>query len=278
MNAANLIRFDEQSVPGASLDDLEPALWQRFRTEQTHDERDDLLIKLGMARSDDDGITHPTVAGVLLAAVDPRRWLPNAFIQAVAYRGTEVVSDMAPRYYQLDLADLTGPLDHQALEAVRFVRRNMRVRAYKDGMGRVDVPQFDLKAVFEAVVNAVAHRDYSIYGSKIRLRLFSDRLELYSPGAIPNTMTVESLPYRQVARNEAVTSLLAKCPIPDDADWLQTSRRTLMDRRGEGVRVILERSEHLAKRRPEYRLLDDAELLLVIYAAGDDDMPAAASA
>lgn len=64
-------------------------------------------------------------------------------------------------------------------------------------------------------MNAVAHRDYSIHGAKIRLRLLADRLEPYSPGAIPNTMTVDSLPYRQAVRNEAITSLLAKCQVPD---------------------------------------------------------------
>jgi predicted HTH transcriptional regulator len=48
--------------------------------------------------------------------------------------------------------------------------------------------------VFEAITNAVAHRDYSIPGSKVRLRLFDDRLEIFSPGMLPNTMTTESLP------------------------------------------------------------------------------------
>ena len=123
-------------------------------------------------------------------------------------------------------------------------------------------------AVFEAVVNAVAHRDYAVFDSKIRLRLFADRLELYSPGAIANTMTVESLVYRQACRNETITSLLARCPVPDDAQWLDMNRRTFMEKRGEGVRIILEQSERLSGRLPEYRLIDDAELLLTIYAAG----------
>lgn len=125
-----------------------------------------------------------------------------------------------------------------------------------------------MTAVFEAVVNAVAHRDYSIFDSKVRLKLFADRLELYSPGAIANTMTVESLVYRQACRNETITSLLAKCPVPDDAEWLDMSRRTFMEKRGEGVRIVLENSERLSGRLPDYRLIDDAELLLTIYAAG----------
>ena len=73
------------------------------------------------------------------------------------------------------------------------------------------------------MVNAVAHRDYSMQDAKIRLRLFADRLEIYSPGTIPNTITVDSLAYRQAARNETITSLLAKCGVPDE-EGLQTGR------------------------------------------------------
>lgn len=263
---ARIIRFDEQVVPKATLDDLSPELWQRFATARTTDDREALLSKLGMARSDDDNVLRPTVAGVLMATHDPTGWLPNAYIQAVSYKGNEIRTEVERGPYQLDAADISGPLDIQVIEACRFVARNMRVAASKE-QGRVDRPQFDLTAVFEAIVNAVAHRDYSIHGSKIRLRVFEDRLELYSPGAIPNTMTVDSLPYRQSARNEAISSLLAKCPIPTDTPWLDTDRGTMMDKRGEGVRIILDNSERLSGKTPEYRLIDESELLLTIHAA-----------
>lgn len=263
---ARLIRFDEQTVPAASIQDLDPDLWARFRTSRSAGDPEDLLGKLGMVAPDADGAVRPTVAGVLIAARDPRRWLSNAFIQAVAYRGTSTVPDSTSDAYQLDAKDIAGPVDEQVIEGCRFVFRNMRVAATKN-LGRRDVPQFDMTAVFEALVNAVAHRDYAIHGSKIRLRIFTDRLELYSPGAIVNTMTVESLPYRQSARNETLTSLLAKVPVPLDLEWLTTDRRTLMDKRGEGVRIILENSERLSGRCPEYRLLDDTELMLTIFGA-----------
>jgi predicted HTH transcriptional regulator len=261
-----LLRFDEQVVANAALSDFVPVLWQRFRTRRTRDRREDLLAKLGLARRDDDGTWRPTVCGVLVATRDPRRWLPNAFIQAVAYRGTSSVPQGPCDVYQLDAKDITGPVDEQVVEACRFVYRNMKIRAVKN-IGRRDIPQFDMAAILEAMVNAVAHRDYSVHGSKIRLRLYEDRLELYSPGGLANTLDIESLPYRQAARNETLCSLLARCPVPD-LDWLQTDRLTFMDRRGEGVRIILENSEDLARRRPEYRLFDEAELRLTIFAAG----------
>lgn len=258
------VRFDEQPVPGAVLDNLQPELWQRFGTARSKDSREVLLDKLAMARLDVDGVIRPTIAGVLMASSDPRRWLPNAYIQAVAYRGT-TVRPQGDDLYQIDAQDITGPLDQQVLAACHFVKKNMRVAASKQ-TGRRDFPQFDLTAVFEAMVNAVAHRDYSIYGAKIRLRMFADRLELYSPGAIPNTMTVDSLPYRQAARNEAITSLLAKCSVTEQ-DRSITDRGAMMDKRGEGVQIILDLSERLSGVRPSYRLIDESELLLVIPGA-----------
>ncbi len=266
-----LVRFDEQIVPDATLDDLSREVWSRFRTARTGEDRNDVLAKLHLARRDESGSLRPTVAGVLMASADPRRWLPNAYVQAVAYRGTTIrTGTLDP--YQLDAADVTGPLDAQIAGACRFVARNMKVAAFKD-QGRVDRPQFDMAAVFEAVVNAVAHRDYSIHGSKVRLRLFRDRLELYSPGAIPNTMGLQDLPHLQATRNEVVTSLLAKCSVPSNVPWLETPRRTMMDRRGEGVPLILDNSIRLSGREPEYRLIGDAELLLTIYAPADPEEP-----
>ena len=262
---ARIIRFDEQPVPDATLDDLDAALWQRFASQRVQDSREVLLDKLAMARRDADGTLRPTIAGVLMASNNPRRWLPNAYIQAVAYRGTDI-APQGDTLYQIDAQDITGALDAQVLTACHFVRKNMKTAASKS-QGRRDLPQYDMTAVFEALVNAVAHRDYSIYGAKIRLRMFADRLELYSPGAIPNTMTVESLPYRQAARNEAITSLLAKCSVPE-SDKTITGRSAMMDKRGEGVQIILDESERLSGKQPIYRLVDDSELLLVIPAAG----------
>jgi ATP-dependent DNA helicase RecG len=261
---SRMIRFDEEIVASAEMRDFEESLYHRFRTDRTVGDDESLLQKLGMARRDGDRL-RPTVAGVLLATAAPERFLSNAYVQCVAYRGDTIETGGADAY-QIDASDVTGPIDQQVMDACRFVVRNMRTAATK-AIGRTDLPQYDLTAVFEALVNAIAHRDYSMYGSKVRLRMFSDRLEIYSPGALPNTMDVSSLPYRQSARNETITSLLAKCEVPRDAEWLNTSRSTMMDRRGEGVSLILQRSEQLSGRVPEYLAIDDAELRLTIFAA-----------
>lgn len=260
---SRLLRYDEQVVPGTTVADLDAVLFNRFRTDLSQDPLPVLAQKLAMAAVDAEGVARLTVAGVLLGTAAPERWLPQAYIQAVAYRGIRIEAGVA---YQLDARDIAGPLDRQVLEGCRFVARNMRTEASKD-LGRSDTPQYDMAAVFEALVNAVAHRDYSVYGSKIRLRMFDDRIELFSPGALPNTMTVESLALRQASRNETITSLLAKCPIEGGPGALVTTRKTMMDRRGEGVPLILRRSEELSGRRPVYITPDESELVLTIFAA-----------
>ena len=262
---ARLIRFDETPVPKAVLSHLDEALWRRFATARSLDTPEQLLSKLAMASQDDAGTWRPTVAGVLLACREPRQFLSSAFIQAVAYQG-KAITPQSDSAYQRDARDIAGPLDQQIFEACAFVRKNMRVAARKGPVGgREDIPQFDMLAVFEAVTNAVAHRDYSMAGSKVRLRLFDDRLELYTPGLLVNTMTPESLPYRQASRNEAITSLLARCSVQQDD--LKGHRTHIMDKRGEGVPIILLQSEVLSGKAPKYRLVDESELLLTIYAA-----------
>ncbi len=245
--------------------DLDETLWRRFATPHSDDAPELFLSKLGMATQDEEGVWRPTVAGLLMACRNPEEFMSTAFIQAVAYRGTSVASPgVSP--YQLDARDLTGSLDEQIMDACHFVRKNMRMAARKSGMGgRQDLPQYDMAAVFEAVTNAVAHRDYSVTGSKVRLRVFADRLELHAPGMLANGMTTESLPFRQAARNETVASLLARCRI--EREDLIDHRTHIMDKRGEGVPLILSRSEALSGRLPEYRLIGEMELMLTIWAA-----------
>ncbi|MDR1901317.1 MAG: putative DNA binding domain-containing protein [Treponema sp.] len=253
-----LIRFDEQIVHTADINALNKDLWERFKTPLSPPSDEEFLVKLKLIAPDEDGILHPTISGLLMASDNPETFIPNAFIQAVCYDG------LGQDAYQLDFQDITGPLDLQIKNACRFVRGNMKTAAIKDP-GRIEFPQYSMNAVFEAVANAVAHRDYSVYGSKIRLQMFQDRLELYSPGAIPNTMTIESLPLRQSARNELLTSLLARCRMNVDAEG--SRRAYIMDKRGEGVPIIVVESEKLSGKRPEYLLIDDAELRLTIFAS-----------
>lgn len=247
-----LIRFDETIVPGTELSDLQYALAKKFTSDGPSEDR---LRKLRIV-ANDEGTDRLTLAGVLLCTVEPQRWLQHAYIQCASYVGERSDVD-----YPTDTCDIGGPLDQQVADALHFVRRNMLIRAGKT-TARSQSPQFSERAVFEALVNAVAHRDYSIPGATIRLHMFEDRLELYVPGALVNTLTTDSLHLRQSSRNELIVSLLARCPAPNDL-----GRTLMMDRRGDGVPIVRNESLRLCGRLPEYSLIDESELRLVMWAS-----------
>ncbi len=102
--------------------------------------------------------------------------------------------------------------------------------------------------------------------------MFDDRLEIYSPGALPNTVTIDSMALRQATRNELMTSLLAETPVAETVG--EVGRSFYMEKRGNGVPIILRESERLSGKKPVYRLIDDSELLLTIYAAGAERVDA----
>ena len=256
---ARIIAFDEQFVPNTSQDTLKRDLYQRFITEgATTDDMEDLLLKRHLLVKEGQQ-NRASVAGILMCHDKPDDYLYNSFIQAVYYRGKERDAN-----YQIDAKDFKGPLDQQIIDTMRFVYRYNAVAARKD-IGRIDFPEYSMRAVFEAVVNAVVHRDYSKTSSKIRLFMFSDRLELYSPGALANTVTVDNLRYSQATRNELLARLLSEIALDDDMGK-QVIRRHFLERRGEGVGIIFSESETLSGKTPVYELFDE-ELRLTIFAA-----------
>ena len=126
---------DTRTVAGTGVNTLQADLWERYASSRRDEPPATTLAKLKFIKSQQ-GTQNATVAGVLLATDDPRDWLPNAYIQAVCYAGDRMDGDQ-----QIDAQDITGPLDEQIRQAVRFVARNRRVAARKLP-ARQEVPQF----------------------------------------------------------------------------------------------------------------------------------------
>jgi predicted HTH transcriptional regulator len=165
---------------------------------------------------------------------------------------------------QIDAKDFKGPLDQQIVDAFKFVQRYNHISA-RGQIDQTDQPQYSMSAIFEAIVNAVIHRDYSKYESTIRLFMFADRLELYSPGALVNDLTVADLPRKQATRNDRLAHLLSEITLNDDIRE-QVVRRDFLGSRGDGVDIILSESERLSGKTPVYELFGE-ELHLTIFAA-----------
>ena len=133
-----------------------------------------------------------------------------------------------------------------------------------------------MRAVFEALVKQLAW-SFRMFlreitqayptttASKIRLFMFADRLELISPGALANTLTVERLRYGQATRNELLARLLSELTVEENVSR-QVARRYFLERRGEGVGIILDESTALSGKAPAYEQIDES-LHLTIFAA-----------
>ncbi len=141
-----------------------------------------------------------TVAGLLLFGSNPNRFLPQAGIDAVAYPGREKAYEARER------GSLRGPMvplsgvDGAVLDAglvekaVEFVRRNTEVAAtLEGGAQRRQRWEYPEEVVREAIVNALVHRDYLLSGTDIELSIYEDRLEIVSPGRLPNGITPERM-------------------------------------------------------------------------------------
>ena len=250
---------DSQVVRNTGVNTLRPELWRRYASSRASDSDEIALTKLKFVKDDRRGTVRATVGGVLLGTDDPRQWLPNAYIQAVCYDGNRPDGNR-----QLDAQDIGGPLDQQIRDAMRFVVRNRRIAA-RQQPARSDVPQFSERAVFEAVVNAVVHRDYAVSGSKIRLFMFDDRMEIHSPGGLSNSMRVDDLRTSQFTRNELLASRLGQCPVGEVPG--AGGREYFIQRRGEGIPVIEDETFSLAGRKPVFELIGERELKLSLPAA-----------
>ncbi len=257
--------FDKQPVPGTGFGSLDESLWKPLLSIEGAGTPELALEKMGLLTNDENGTTRATVAGVLLCTHSPEEWLPNACISATCYRGEDRASG------QIDAQIITGPLNRQISEAVTFAVRNMRVGADKSP-ARTDLPQYSEKAIFEAIVNAIVHRDYSIQGSKIRLSMFEDRIEIISPGGLPNNLTIDSMDVRQSTRNEALASMFGRMSVGDIHG--SGERQFFMERRGDGVPIIKRETEALSGELPTYQLIDDSDLILTIPSADTKFTPA----
>jgi len=141
-----------------------------------------------------------TMAGLLLFGKNPNRFLPQAGIDATAFTGTD--KDYAAR----ERASIRGPitplftesgdlLENGLIEqAVDFVRRNTNVTAtLADGARRKERFDYPDEPIRECIVNALVHRDYLLFGTAIELSIYSNRLEVISPGRLPNGITPERM-------------------------------------------------------------------------------------
>ncbi len=201
--------FEALPAPDATLDDLDMEAVARYMGPEgkqqegfTSDDLNMALLTRGCLMRQGDGALVPTYAGILLFGRRPEQFVHSAEIIAVRYAGP----DMGDEFVR---EDIRGPLSEQIRRAEAFVAANMRRGMRIAGLAREERTEYPLPVVREAIVNAVAHRDYSIRGDSIRVLMFSDRMEVYSPGRLPGHVTLDNLVSERFSRNEAIVQVLS---------------------------------------------------------------------
>lgn len=210
-NAFGYIVTEERTISAATVDDIDIAAFgtylERLGLELDAEPRieleDDLRARGALASLG--GAQHGTVYGVLAFGRRPQAYpqTQNFFVQCVAYAGEARAAPV------VEVADAKGRLDEQVDRALGWLAGQARREVY-EGADRIDVPLVPAAAAREIVVNAVAHRNYAIVGSKILIERFADRVEFTSPGRLPNGLTPESVRRggNPRARNQSMTNYL----------------------------------------------------------------------
>lgn len=202
---------EDEVVPGASIDDLDRRSLLAYvdaRTPGRKAQLASLLRDLGWA----DHAGRPRLAALLVFGKQPQRDNRRFGIEVLRFEGA-----LSGKPVLRDRLELRGPLPKLVEQADRTIYEEMRRDAVVRGLVREEVPEYPPVAIREALLNAVAHRDYSLRGSAIQARIYDDALELESPGTLPAYVTVETLRESQYSRNERVMDALQRLGLVEEA-------------------------------------------------------------
>ena len=219
-------------------DDAMEALIRRVRRRRPtfqHFTDEQILQMLGVFHPEHEGAPpFPTLAGALALGRYPQEALPQVNITFVAFP----TLDGTPRTDGLRFLDnesIDGPIPLMLDQALRAIRRNMKVRARITGLLREDVPEYPDEALREVIANAMLHRDYSpmARGTQVRIELYPDRLEITSPGGLFGGVTESELMSEPVSssRNAHLAKLLEDVEVPGTG-------RTVCENRGSGLIAV----------------------------------------
>lgn len=211
----NRTRDDIRVVEGASLKLINKERMNQY-LEAVRNERKNLydnvseseiLEFMGIAK--DNALT---LAGLMTFSMYPQAYFPQLCITAVSLPGTEQgeIGDDGERF--IDNKRITGAISDMLEEAVEFVRTNSRTKTIIDDNGhRVDKPEYPIKAVREAILNALVHRDYSVHTENvpIRIEMYRDRMEIINSGGLYGKISIDALgKVRPETRNAALANML----------------------------------------------------------------------
>ena len=226
--------FEDEVVPDASLEDIDDSLVQEFKNRFDISDRSTEEI-LKARRFLVNG--KLTKAAILLFGKYPSAFFPQARVRFQRFDGTDMGT--GSHFNVIKEVTFDEALPILIVKVRDFIRTQLREFQYLDDNGQFQIlPEYPEFAWFEGVVNAVTHRDYSIYGDHIRVLMFDDRLEIHSPGKLPNIVTVENIKHERFSRNPRIARTLT------EFGWVREMN--------EGVKRIYSEMESAFLHEPKY--------------------------
>lgn len=173
-----------------------------------------ILNSLGLAENE-----HINNAGVLFFANSPRRFILQCEMMLIALKGVD-------KLHVYDRINVQDDLLTQFNSAMVFLGKHLNVRSEIIGVNRIDTYEIPLEALREAVINAIIHRDYSVYGTSLMVEVYSDRVVIQNPGKLPDGMDIKSLMHTSVRRNEVIADMFGRA---DKAERMGSGIKRIMD-------------------------------------------------
>lgn len=245
LKAHGATRWEYEPCPHATLDDINTDALERYlayraeesRARQRYSSSAELLLGLHAAvRAPQSGDIRPTNAGMLMFGYDPQLHLPQSEVVCIKYADTQGI-----RTY-VDRKNFSGRLPELIDKAAHFIKQYMRVGGTIRGFRREDEPEYPYEALREAIVNAVVHRDYHRIGETVRVFMYSDRVEVRSPGGLLPGVALDDLVAMRltsVPRNPLVAGFLRDMP-------------GYMERIGSGIRFMTREMQAMGLPAPEF--------------------------
>lgn len=195
--------YEIETVPGITTDEFSRKMIDEYlekRAERTKrpygGDLDELLREIGAVNSEG----QPTISGILLFCEYPQQWIPQSSVVFAKFIGKTPRGESGLAGYTRR-EELTGPLPRLIEGAWNLIWSEMAVSAVVKGLEREERYEYPQFAVREAIVNAICHRDYRLKGRRTEIRMYSDRLEVISPGGLPGFITVENIKDEHFSRN-----------------------------------------------------------------------------
>ncbi len=235
-------KFDSEAISEATLEDLDRGKLEEYLAQQRKARPnapywiqpfEQILSQLRIVINTD-GILRPTLAGLLMFGSFPQRFEQQMVVVFLQFYGTTTTEEAPSGERFLDNRKFEGTVEEIIDNATDYVMASMRKGSLIRGVTRQDIYEYPEVALREAIVNAVAHRDYShfVRGSHIQVRMFADRLEVENPGGLYGRVTIDKLQEGQSTRNRLLMHLMEDVHLVENRGSGIDAMQDAMQKRG----------------------------------------------